>query len=41
MEQDWETVVIRKKKEKPQNNEQALRMARQEGATVETIKKCK
>jgi putative transcription factor len=37
--QDWEPVVIRKKKPKPQSNEEAQRVARQEGATVETVKK--
>jgi len=39
MDQDWEQVVIKKKTPKPQNNDQALRMARQDGAAVETVKK--
>jgi putative transcription factor len=38
--QDWETVVIRKKQPaKPKDNDEALRVARQTGAKVETVKK--
>lgn len=39
-DQDWEPVVIRKKTAKPTSNEDALRMARQDGVQVETVKKC-
>ena len=39
-DQDWAPVVIRKKTPKPTSNEDALRMARQDGVSVETVKKC-
>jgi len=40
MDQDWETVVIKKKKSsKPQSNEEAVRVVKQEGAQIDTVKK--
>jgi len=37
--QDWQEVVIRKKKPKPQNNDDAIRIAKQTGEQVEAVKK--
>ncbi len=38
--QDWQEVVIRKKKPKPQNNDDAIRIAKQTGEQVDAVKKC-
>jgi len=37
--QDWEEVVISKKKPKPKSNDDALQIARKDGGNVETVKK--
>jgi len=39
MDQDWETVVVKKKLQKPKDNDDALRQARQQGQQVDTVKK--